>query len=133
MKFFMIFPYYLYWHYTKGFKELIYNFSSVIIFEFHFFSIKELLFTLFSPFQRLQEKYSNNILDIKDILSSFFINIVMRTIGFICRSIIITIGLFVLCITAILLPFIIIIWLVLPFALVFLIGVSIWSYITHKI
>lgn len=132
MKFFLILPYYLYWHYTKGFKNLVYNFGSLLIFEIHFFSIHELFATLFSPFQRLIESSSKNLSNLKELPSSFLINSIMRIVGFFCRMIIICAGICVLGATVLILPLLMIMWLVLPFAILFFMTVTMISYITYK-
>jgi hypothetical protein len=132
MKFFMIGPYYLYWHYTMGIRELLRNLWNFIVFEFHFFSVKELVLTLFAPFQRLKETYDKNFLDIERLLSSFVINIIMRIIGFCVRSFILLCALISISLSLILFPFIILIWLALPVLLcIFIIG-SIVAYIIHR-
>lgn len=132
MKLFAIIPYYLYWHYTKGFKNLNYNFVSLLIFEYHFFSLKVLFSTLFQPFQRIHESYSKNILDVEGFFSSLVINTLMRLIGFVVRAFIITMGLCAMFSTLVLFPFIFLAWTVFPFLLVFLLVLSIWSFVTYN-
>lgn len=132
MKFFMIAPYYFNWHYTQGLAELSKNLWNFIVFEFHFFSIKDLLFTLLSPFQRVKENYGNNAIDFEKIFSALIINLIMRVVGFFVRSFILLIGLFCITISFILIPIIIFFWLVLPFILLLLLGGSIWAYLKYN-
>lgn len=132
MKFFMIGPYYLYWHYTRGFTELSRNLYNFIVFEFHFFSVKDLLLTLFSPFQRLKENYGSSIMDFENIAASFVTNVVMRIVGLCIRSVILLVAFIVILCTCVIAPILVLIWSVLPLVLfVFLFG-SIWAYITYK-
>ncbi len=127
----MIGPYYFNWHYTQGIVELSKNIWNFIVFEFHFFSVKDLLFTLFSPFQKLKEDYGNSAIDFERILSSLVVNIIMRIIGFVIRSIILTIAGVCILISCILFPLILLIWVLLPFLLLVLLGGSIWAYIKY--
>ncbi len=133
MKFFMIGPYYLNWHYTRGLVELSRNLWNFVIFEFHFFSVKELLLTLLSPFQRLHEDYGNNAIDFEKILSALVVNIIMRIVGFFVRSFILLGAFICIGISIILFPILILIWIALPFLLLIFIGGSIWAYITYRL
>lgn len=133
MKFFMIGPYYLNWHYTQGLFELTRNLWNFIIFEFHFFSVKELLFTLLSPFQRLHEDYGNNAIDFEKILSALVVNIIMRIVGFFVRSFILLCAFICISLSLILLPILIVLWIILPFLLLIFIGGSIWAYIKYRL
>ncbi len=132
MKFFMIGPYYLNWHYTRGFIELFKNLWNFIIFEFHFFSVKDLLLTLLSPFQRLHENYGRSIIDFERVFSALVVNIVMRIIGFFIRSFILFMAFISITLSLIAIPIILIIWLALPFLLLILFVGSIWGYIKYR-
>ncbi len=132
MKFFMIAPYYLYWHYTRGLAELSKNLFNFLIFELNFFSVKDLLTTLFSPFQRLRESYGNSIVDFESIASAFVVNTLMRIIGFIVRSVILITAFIVLTISTLLVPILLLLWLVLPLLLLIFLFGAVWSYLTYK-
>ncbi len=132
MKFFMIAPYYLYWHYTRGITELSKNLLNFLIFELNFFSVKDLLLTLFAPFQRLRESYGNSIVDFESIASAFVVNTLMRIIGFIVRSVILIVAFIVLLISTLLVPVLLILWLVLPFLLLVFLTGSVWAYLKYK-
>lgn len=133
MKFFMIGPYYLNWHYTRGLVELSKNLWNFIVFEFHFFSIKDLLLTLLSPFQRLKEDYGSSAIDFERILSALVVNIIMRIVGFFVRSFILLFGFICIGFSFILFPIILLFWIILPFLIVILLGGSIWAYHKYKI
>lgn len=132
MKFFMIGPYYLNWHYTQGIVELFRNLLHIIVFEFHFFSVKDLLLTLFSPFQRLKEDYGSSIIEFEKILSALVVNIIMRIVGFMVRSVILLVAFFCITISLILIPVILIFWILLPVLLVILLGGSVWAYLRYR-
>lgn len=97
MRFFLLVPRYILWHYTSALKGTVTISRNVIWFLWHFFSIGLLLGTLFSPWQRIQEKHRTG-LDIPDILGTFVVNIMMRVVGACLRLIIIAIG--IVCIVA---------------------------------
>ena len=128
MKYLLIFPYYLGWHYSKGITEVFVSFRDFLYFVPRLFTIKTLLKTLFSPFQRLQEEYSGG-LEIGKFLESFSVNILMRLIGFIVRTIIIIVGLFATVVTFILEIILFIVWILLPIILVFAFFASLVSLI----
>lgn len=113
---FKLFFSYWRWHYSEGVKELLKLERNFIFFIFHFFAIKELVSTLFLPWQLLGEKYRGGF-DLKEWFSSLVINVLMRFVGFFMRSILIILGivfgLMFFCISVIL----IILWLILPFIL----------------
>jgi hypothetical protein len=129
----MIGPYYLNWHYTQGLLELIKNLWNFIVFEFHFFSVKDLLLTLLSPFQRLKEDYGNNAIDFQKILSALVVNIIMRIVGFFVRSFILICALISIVLSFLLFPIIIIGWIILPFIIVILLTGSVWAYLKYRI
>jgi hypothetical protein len=128
----MIGPYYVYWHYTRGIAELTRNLLNFLIFEFHFFSVKELLLTLFQPFQRLKEGYGTSIVDFENIATALVVNTLMRLVGFFVRTVILIFAAVTILISAILLPIILLIWLVLPFLLFVFMSGAIWAYLKYK-
>lgn len=118
MKYLLIFPYYLGWHYGRGTRETVIVFKDFLLFVPSFFSIGTLLKTLFSPIQRLKETYKGG-LEIEDLLEVIVINLLMRIIGFTIRVFFIVLGLIAFFVTFVLEIFLFLIWLVLPFLLAF--------------
>lgn len=118
MKYLLIFPYYLSWHYSKGIAEVAIALKNFVLFVPEFFSIGTLLKTLFSPFQRLKEHYSGG-LKISEFFEVITVNILMRLVGLVIRSFFITLG--VLCFIGALILAIILffVWLVIPLVLAF--------------
>lgn len=132
MKFLMVLPQYLQWHYTRGFIEWTRNIFNFIEFEFHFFSVTDLLKTLFSPFQRLKERYSGNPLDFEAIASVVLVNIIMRLVGFFVRTIILIFAALTISLSLILALLLLIIWIFLPLILTVLLFGSTVAYLKYK-
>lgn len=119
----LLIPYYISWHYTLGIKNLYGIWVNFIVFSFNFFSIKTLLLTLFSPFQRLQERYQGGWHP-EDFIGTIVVNLMMRIIGFFVRSFTIILGLAFF--VAIFVGGIIflVLWLLLPILLVYFFIIS---------
>lgn len=113
MKLEKLFLYYMSWHYTAAFLGIIRIYGNALWFFFSFFSISLLLKTLLSPLERLQEKYKRDP-DIKEWISTFAVNILMRLIGAMLRLFVIVVGLLTLLLTTFLGVAFFIIWIVLP-------------------
>jgi hypothetical protein len=92
MLFLTIIRHYLLWHYTEAYKELFSVSKNLIWFVVHFFSLPQLLRTLFSPWRRIVEEKKRNW-NIEDFASRVLINIISRIIGAIMRLLVISIGL----------------------------------------
>jgi hypothetical protein len=118
MKYLWIFPYYLGWHYGRGTAETLVVFKNFLFFVPRYFSIGTLFRTLFSPFQRLKENYEGG-LEIRNFLEVITVNLIMRLVGLLVRSFFITIGLIALVATFILEIILFVVWLILPFLVVF--------------
>ena len=132
MKFLMVVPYYVSWHYSQGFIDVARNLFNFIEFEFHFFSVKDLLLTLFSPFQRLKENYGGNPIDIEAILSVLLVNIIMRAVGFVVRATILIFAAIVITLSSLLSLLIILLWVVLPVVLCVIIVGSLFGYFKYR-
>lgn len=118
MSFFLILPNYLVWHYSKGlidFKNLWANF---IVFFYEFFSIPTLIFTLFSPWHRMQDSYSGQ-LTFENTVGTFIVNTLMRLVGALVRSIFIVLGIFSIIFTVFFGALVFCAWVVLPFILLY--------------
>jgi len=87
-----VFPTYIAWHYSIGVRKVVELWKTFLWFTLKFFSIRNLFQTLFSPFQRLNEK-SGGLLDFEKLLESFVVNTIMRILGLLLRSSLIIIGL----------------------------------------
>lgn len=79
-----IFIKYLYWQVILTPKKVLSIFKNYLLFGFDFFSIKETLRSLFSPWRRYLWDYGRGF-DIGKYLETFASNIITRVIGFIMR------------------------------------------------
>ena len=111
---------YLLWHYSKAVVSLLVIYRNFCLFLSNFFSLSLLFRTWLSPWRRLDEGYPKNFTDIESVLSVFVLNLLMRVVGFIMRTAVITIGLLSLLILTLFLPLALVIWLLLPLIIIFL-------------
>ncbi|MEI8337517.1 MAG: hypothetical protein WCF92_00015 [bacterium] len=119
-----IFLGYIRWHYTRALLELIVNVKIFLGFLYNFFSIKILATTFFSPWLGLGEKYKKGaVLDFADHLSSFVVNLIMRLIGVVIRSIVIFLGIIFMLCGAIIGILLMVVWIFYPI-IVFLVLIS---------
>lgn len=120
MNYLLIFIGYLKWHYGKALLTTITLWKNFSVFIFNFFSIKSLATNFFTPWKRLAESYPKGF-HIQESLEIFLVNTMMRIVGMILRTLMLTIGLS--CYIAFLfsLPFLIMIWLALPPMILFII------------
>lgn len=116
---FLVLPYYLAWHYTSALKDFFNIWGNMIWFVYQYFSIPILFKTLLSPFKRLKEQ-SKGGLDIGGFFEALIVNLVMRIVGLILRSIVIGVGIISLIATFFAWLVAFFVWLVLPFAIIFL-------------
>ncbi len=84
-----IFIKYLYWQLILTPKKVLSILKNYLLFGFDFFSIKETLRSLFSPWRRYLWDYGRGF-DIGKYLETFASNIITRVIGFIMRLFLIT-------------------------------------------
>ena len=104
---------YLAWHYTKAFEDVIRVELNLLWSIYHFFSIPNLFRSMFSPWERLKEKYSS-VLKIEEWLGSLVVNIMMRIVGAIIRFTTILLGTFCLLLACILGTVFLILWPLIP-------------------
>jgi len=128
----MLVPQYISWHYSLGFSSGVRNLINFIKFEFDFFSVKDLILTLFAPFQRLKEKNTGSLIDIENILSILVVNIIMRVVGLLVRTAILICAFFCISISIIASVCLVILWTVLPFILLALAIGSMIAYFKYK-
>ncbi len=108
------------WYYSGAVKSLVKIWKNFIIFVREYYSVSLLLRTLFYPWRRDATKYGRGF-SFKNFFETLSFNLISRGLGFFIRSITIVIGLVCL-LGVIILGFLaLIIWLVLPVALLFFI------------
>ncbi|HBB65256.1 MAG TPA: hypothetical protein DCZ84_01295 [Candidatus Vogelbacteria bacterium] len=113
-----LFAHYLLWHYTRAYSDLLHIAGNLLWFLYHFFSIPELTRTWFAPWKRLHEE-PGSIINMSDYLSGVLMNLIIRVIGILLRTILITVGFCILALGALLTILALIIWTALPFIIVF--------------
>lgn len=113
-----VFTGYLTWHYTHALRGVFSIWSNLLWFVAHFFSIRLLLRTLFSPWKRMHEAYS--IRGFEDFFGSLVVNTMSRIVGALVRFIVICIGVSLLLSVALLGLLFFVLWICAPVVLVFL-------------
>ncbi len=84
---------YLLWHYSAAYLDIIYIARNFLWFFNHFFSIFDILRSLFSPFKRLKEDHVSFIKRPGEFFANLFVNLIMRVVGFVLRTMIIAVAL----------------------------------------
>ncbi len=105
---------YFFWHYTTAWSDLLRLYTNAVWFFWHFFSIRILSGTLLAPWHRLREASSK---DTAGFLGSLIINLILRLIGFIARTVTILSGFFTLTLFSLFSLVFFALWLVLPVVL----------------
>ena len=125
MLFTTIIRHYLLWHYTEAYKELFSVSKNLIWFVISFFSIPQLLKTLFSPWRRIVEEKKKSW-NFEDFASRIVINIISRIIGAIMRLIVIGIGLVFLFATLAISVITCVLWVFMPIIIIgcFVLGIT---------
>jgi hypothetical protein len=82
---------YIKFHYGRGIRELISVARNLLWFVVHFFSFSLLVRTLFSPWRRLGESYGS-LFNLQAFFSVFVVNVLMRVVGFVTRTVVLSIG-----------------------------------------
>lgn len=119
-------PFYVKWHYTEGFRDLFRNWKSFISFTLHFFSLRLLFRTWFTPFGRLDEEYKKGF-DTEAFFETLVVNTLMRAVGFVLRTFVISIGLLVSFLVIIFGPIVLVLWVLAPFIILSLFTLGIVS------
>jgi hypothetical protein len=108
---------YLKWHYGQGLRELFGVAGNFLWFIYHFFSFKLLLKTLFAPWRRLGEHYEGGF-DLSAFASTFILNMIMRTVGFVTKTLALLVGAVSYILALIFSFFIFVIWFLAPAILI---------------
>jgi hypothetical protein len=110
---------YFIWHYSLALKDIYNLILHFLEFIYHFFSIKVLSKTLFSPWRKLDEPYKGG-LNVSLFFETFVVNVIMRVVGFFMRFFIIIVGFACLLLTVLGGVASYIVWILLPFILILL-------------
>lgn len=109
---------YLVWHYSTAYVDLVHIWWNYLWFVNHLFSVPEVIMSWIAPFKRMEEAKVNILKSPTDFFGNLLVNLIMRIVGFVLRTSIISIA---LCGFAFVLAFglcIIALWTVLPLLVV---------------
>jgi hypothetical protein len=110
---------YLGWHYSIALRDFAIIAHNSLVFIYHFFSLPILLRTFFSPWRRLGESYKKGFYP-GAWLETFILNVIMRLLGIFFRFWLVVFGLLALLVDVVLIILALLLWLVLPFAIIVL-------------
>jgi len=105
------------WHYGVATKGVVVAWRNFLVFNLHYFPVKELFRTLFSHWKRSSDEYGKG-LDVKRMASAFLGNMISRVIGAVIRTVVIGIGLIAEVFVFFAGLFMLLIWIVLPILIV---------------
>jgi len=125
MLFFSLLQHYLIWHYGQAITSYLRVYKNFWWFLVQFFSIKELLASLFSPFKRMTETRTKKF-DLEDFFGALMINILSRLIGFVIRSFLIITGIVSLVTYSVFGLFFYGVWLIAPLLIPVCLVYGIW-------
>ena len=121
MLFLSIVHHYFYWHYSRAFFEIFHTWKNFIWFVGHYFSLRQLTVSWFSPWKRTVEGRGKKW-DFEDLAGFIIINILSRLVGAVIRTVIIFIGVVSVLLTIVGGVLFYIFWTVAPFVLIVLLG-----------
>jgi small-conductance mechanosensitive channel len=112
---------YFLWHYSRALLELFHVWLNLLWFVVHFFSLPQLMRSWIAPWKRMVEDRGEKW-NLEDLAAFVVIGIISRIIGFILRTIVITLGLVSLLVVAVGGFATYAFWLVAPAAIISLLG-----------
>ena len=114
---------YLAWHYSIGLVDCLRLLANFLWFIYHFFSVPEVVRTLFSPWRRLGESYRVGFHP-ERVLEAFIVNTLMRLVGFVIRLVWLMVALVAIIITFLLGLLVMLVFLTAPAVIIasFVIG-----------
>ena len=115
---------YFVWHYTQAWFLLWGVWRNFMWFVIHFFSIPQLMRSWFAPFKRITERRGDKF-NLEDLASYVIIGFLSRIIGALIRTVIIIIGLITLALTVIGGFVVYLLWALVPFMIIGILGMSI--------
>src|SRR6056297_2397581 len=115
---------YFVWHYTTAWLLLWGVWRNFLWFVIHFFSLPQLMRSWLAPFKRITEDRGDRY-DLEDLASYVIIGFISRVIGALMRTIIILIGLIALVLTIVGGFVTYLLWALIPFIILGVLGMSI--------
>jgi len=111
---------YFQWHYSRAFSDIFNIWKNITTFLFNFFSIPILVKTFFSPWKRLQAEREREGFDLFDSMSTAFVNLIMRIVGMMMRTVLIFFGLCAIAVSVVGGIIFFVLWTFAPFLVVLL-------------
>ena len=108
---------FLFWQFIAMPKKILKGWENFLLFCLNYFSVPQLLKTLFSHWRRMKDSYGRSF-DPKVYLNAFVGNVISRVIGAIIRTVIIIVGLVFTGIALIGGAMVLVFWIFLPVFLV---------------
>ena len=109
---------YIRWHYSEAFTQIFRIWGSYLWFIGHFFGVAKLFKTLLQPWKRLHEK-KGSIIQFQEFAASLTVNILMRLVGLVARTVVIIISLFAWVFLLVFGAFFVVLWALAPAAIVY--------------
>jgi hypothetical protein len=110
---------YLLWHYSVAYTDIVGIIRNYLWAVNHMFSVPDVLRSLFAPFKRLQEEKVNIIRNPSDFFGNLVVNIIMRIVGFVIRTILIVIALVAFLLVIALGLCVLLLWTILPVLVIY--------------
>ena len=118
MNLFTLIREYVVWHYSRAFTDMFGIWKNFLWYINHLFSVPDVIMTLFAPWKRLQEKKVNILKDPQEFFMNLVVNLIMRLIGLLVRTVILVIALTCFAVIIVLGFVVAVTWLFLPLLLV---------------
>jgi len=115
---------YFVWHYTKAWFLMWGVWRNFLWFVIHFFSLPQLMRSWFAPFKRITEERGERF-NLEDLAGFVIIGLLSRLVGAIIRTVIIALGVVTLMLTVVGGFVTYLVWALVPFIILGLLGMSI--------
>ncbi len=109
---------YIFWHYTTAFVDQAYMLKNRLWFLKRFFSVSEVLRSLFSVWKRMEDEKGSLFGSPSNFFSALILNTMMRVFGFFVRTMLLLIALFCFTVLMVFALFFVVFWTLLPLILV---------------
>lgn len=116
---FSVFRNYISWHYSVAYVDQLYIVKNYFWFLGRFFSVSEVLKSLFAPWKRLHEEKGNLIHSPGQFFGALIVNTIMRIVGFLIRTIFLAVALILTIFCACVYAVVTVCWTVLPFLVIY--------------
>jgi len=126
MTFVTLFGQYIVWHYSRAYADVFGVWRNFLWFFYHLFSLPTLTTTLFDRWRRLGEEKQSSGFSPGEYFSVLLVNIIMRFVGFLMKSVLIVVGLLAIGITFVLGLALLCLWTVAPLLAPVLLGIGIF-------